>query len=122
MSSKLGQTALSNLESMACSQAAATIVLAAAMLRGGTPTQQSQAEAFIASELAKHDKDLTGQLVARLKDTVEVDEDGIWVSETMGCFPFFCVYISVCRHCLSIYTNVRALSSRPTAVTLDEGR
>ena len=67
---------------MAPSQAAATIVLAAAMLRGGTPTQQDQAEGFVASELSKHDKVLAGLLTASLKGTVEVDKNCIWLRRT----------------------------------------
>lgn len=64
---------------MGCSQAAATIVLAAAMLGGGSPAQQSQAEAFVASELAKNNKPLAKQLVKSLKSTAEPRKDGVRV-------------------------------------------
>lgn len=78
MSRRFGseETALPNLHFTVSSQAAATIVLAAAMLGGGTPAQQSEAEGFVASELANHDKDLSSRLVAYLRSTVEVENDG----------------------------------------------
>ena len=65
------------------------VVLAAAMLRGGTSNQQRYAEAFVEAELAKHDKDVSDRLTEKLKETVKLNEDGVWVSMVweMACSP-----------------------------------
>lgn len=66
-------------------QAAESIVLAAAMLCGGTSNQQKEAEAFVTAELAKHDKGVSDRLIEKLKGTVKMDEDGVWVSVMSVC-------------------------------------
>lgn len=58
-----------------CVQAAETIVLASAMLRGGTSDQQKEAIDFVKDQLAVSDR-----LIEKLKGTVRTNEDGVWVS------------------------------------------
>lgn len=65
-------------------QAAEAIAVAAAQLLGGMPDQQREAEAFVGTELANDNMDLCNQLVVRLKRTVDVNEDGVWVSRVVG--------------------------------------
>lgn len=62
-------------------QAAETIAVAAAQLLGGMPDQQSEAEAFVETELANHNTDLCNRLTERLKRAVDVNEGGVWVRE-----------------------------------------
>ncbi|CAN0154829.1 unnamed protein product, partial [Ectocarpus fasciculatus] len=62
-------------------KAAEAVILAAAMLRGGTLDQQKEAETFVANEIARHDKGVSDELIVRLKGSAKEDNDGIWVSK-----------------------------------------
>lgn len=62
-------------------QAAEAVVLAAAMLRGGTLDQQKEAEAFVANEIAPLGKEVSDVLILRLKGTAKEKDDGTWVSK-----------------------------------------
>lgn len=63
-------------------KAAMTLILAAAMLSGGTSSQRREAEAFVKAELAGHHRRGTsGRLIEGLKSAVEMDGDGVLVSK-----------------------------------------
>lgn len=61
-------------------KATETLILAAAMLRGGTSSQQKEAEAFVEAELAKHNKQRSDRFIKGLKSAVKMDGDGVLVS------------------------------------------
>lgn len=62
-------------------KAAMTLILAAAMLSGGTSSQRREAEAFVKAELAGHRRGTSGRLIEGLKSAVEMDGDGVLVSK-----------------------------------------
>lgn len=67
-------------------QAAETIALAAALLCGGTPCQVEWAKDFVATELAKHDQDLSNRLIEKLMGAAKLYKGGVRVSSYFGLF------------------------------------
>ncbi|CBJ26236.1 hypothetical protein Esi_0027_0143 [Ectocarpus siliculosus] len=59
-------------------KAAEAVVLAAAMLRGGTLDQHKEAEALVANEIAPLGKEVSDLLILRLKGTAKEKDDGTW--------------------------------------------